>query len=107
MKTIGKIIILISVMLLISGGFYISMRNMTGGRGGEGFERREGGQRPPGFEGEREGFEGRERGGFGIFSILAIVPELLKVSVVALIVYWLKKGYDNMISRKASPPAAG
>ena len=38
------------------------------------------------------------------------VPELLKVSIVAVIVYWLKKAYDATQGKrqtKATPPAAG
>ena len=108
MKTLGKIIILLVVMLLISGGFYLGLRNVNMAGGREGFENREGGPRPEGFEGG----EGRERGegGFGIFSVLAIVPELLKVSIVAVIVYWVKKAYDATQGKrqtKATPPAAG
>ena len=113
MKTLYQVLVLLAVMLVISGGFYLGFKDVQGG-GREGGEAFEGGERPAppeGFEREEGEFGEREEGGsLGWFSFLAIAPELLKVSLVALVVYWLKKGYDALMLRrtpKASPPAVG
>lgn len=113
MKTLYQVLVLLAVMLVISGGFYLGFKDaQIGGReGGEAFEGRERPAPPEGFEREEhEEGEFGERGSLGWFSFLAIGPELLKVSIVAMVVYWLKKGYDALMHKRAAqaaPPRAG
>ena len=120
MKTTFRVFVLLAVMGLISAGFYLAFQNVTIAGGHEEGEREffEGGERPAppdGWQTEEEGeFEfgqsGEREGGLGWFSFLAAVPELLKVSVVAALAYWLQKAYRARVARaqtKANPPAAG
>ena len=120
MKTIYRVFVLLAVMGLISAGFYLAFHNVTIAGGHEEGEREffEGGERPAPLQswqedeqGEREfGERGEREGSLGWFSFLAAVPELLKVSVVAALAYWLQKACQARGTRaqtKANPPAAG
>ena len=109
MKTLTQTLIIILVMLLISGGFYLAFNNssLAGGEGGERGELREGGrQAPPGGFGEREGGERGERE-HGAFGFIEALGTLIKVTIVGTIIFWLKRGIETLNKRKTNPQPQG